>query len=43
MWFEVLVDQEHGFVTDTQIDGVILPFLKKLFVQYLGSRYELLE
>ena len=31
MWFEVLVGQGHGFVTDTPIDGVILPFLKKLF------------
>ena len=41
MWFEVLVDKGHGFVTDTPIDGVMLSVLKKQFVQLLrfGSKF----
>ena len=42
MWFEVLVDQGHGFVADTPIDGVRWSFFKKMFVQHLGSEFELL-
>ncbi|KAH9705016.1 Endonuclease [Citrus sinensis] len=37
MWFEVWKDQEHDFRGGIPVDGVRLPFLRRLFVQLLGS------